>query len=80
MEQTGTPDQAEAARPPLFLVEGGASDEEVAALTAVLTAVAAASAGPAPTPPRSEWSAHHRRTRVALPSGPGGWRSSAQPR
>jgi len=75
--ETETPDQAEAARPPLFLVEGGASDEEVAALTAVLTAVAAASAAPAPAPPRSEWSAHHRKTRVS-PSG--GWRSSGLPR
>lgn len=66
-------------RPPLFLVEGGASDEEVAALTAVLTAVASASA-PETAKPRSEWSAPHRRTRVMLPSGPGAWRSSGLPR
>ena len=66
--------------PPLFLVKGDATPEEVAALTVVLQSLAAA-AGTAGSPePRPEWAAHHRRTRPAYRSGPGGWRSSAMPR
>ena len=69
-----------AAAPPLFVVKGDASPEEVAALVAVLQAVGSAQAGPPPDKPRPEWSAHHRKVRASLPSGPGGWRSSAMPR
>jgi hypothetical protein len=69
----------EEARPPLFAINGNATAEEVAALTAVLQGLAAAAGRPA-AEPRSEWSAHHRRLRAGLPSGPGGWRSSALPR
>ena len=85
MEQTNgtagdpSPEPADS-RPPLFVVRGDASAEEVAALTAVLQGLAAAGAGTAPEKPRSEWSAHHRKVRSAFPSGPGGWRSSAMPR
>jgi hypothetical protein len=68
-------------RPPLFVVDGDATAEEVAALTAVLQGLAAAAtAGGETRTPRSEWSAHHRKTRPTFPSGPGGWRSSAMPR
>jgi acyl-CoA carboxylase epsilon subunit len=68
------------ARPPLFVVRGDATPEEVAALVAVLQGVAAAQVSPAPARPRPEWSAHHRKVRASYPSGPGGWRSSAMPR
>jgi hypothetical protein len=65
------------------VVRGDASAEEVAALTAVLTALSAAGAGSAPAPV-PEWSAHHRRFRTtgvpALRAGRGGWRSSSLPR
>jgi hypothetical protein len=67
--------------PCLRIVNGDATPEEVAALTAVLQGLAAAAASSGETPePRSEWSAHHRKTRPTFPSGPGGWRSSAMPR
>lgn len=66
-------------RPPLFIVRGDATAEEVAALTAVLGGLAAA-APQAGAEARSEWSAHHRKARPSLPVGPGGWRSSAMPR
>jgi hypothetical protein len=66
-------------RPPLFVVRGEASPEEVAALVAVFQGLAAARVEPPPRP-RSEWAAPHRRLRAALPSGPGGWRSSSMPR
>jgi hypothetical protein len=70
----------EASHPPLFAIKGDATAEEVAALTAVLTGIAAASGTPEPPRPRSEWAAHHRKVRTSFPSGPGGWRSSAMPR
>jgi hypothetical protein len=73
------PGEAAETRPTLFAVKGGATVEEVAALTAVLHALAA-SAAPAPEPPRSEWAAHHRKVRTPLSAGPGGWRSSSLPR
>ena len=39
-------------------------------------------AAPEKPPPRRtpEWQAHHRKVRVTLPHGPGGWRSSGLPR
>ena len=67
-------------RPPLFLVKGDATAEEVAALTVVLQGLAAAQAEPPRRRPRPEWSAPHRLVRPTLASGPGGWRSSALPR
>ena len=66
-------------KPPLFVVKGDATAEEVAALVAVLQGMAASGTPPAPEP-RSEWSAHHRKARPSLHAGPGGWRSSAMPR
>ena len=65
-------------RPLLRIVRGDATPEEVAALVAVVAAL-----GSAAEPPRRrtpEWSAPHRKLRVTLPHGPGGWRSSALPR
>jgi hypothetical protein len=72
---------ADADRPPLLVIKGDATAEEVAALTAVLQAMAAAGAagGEEQRKPRSEWSAHHRRTRRPLPAGPGAWRASGLP-
>jgi hypothetical protein len=68
-------------RPPLFVIKGDASDEEVAALTAVLQAMAAsaAAARAAEKRPRREWSAPRRTLRKPLFHGPGGWRASSLP-
>jgi hypothetical protein len=68
-------------RPPLFVIKGDATDEEVAALTAVLQAMAAsaAAARAAEKKPRPEWSAPRRSHRQPLLSGPGGWRASGLP-
>ena len=68
-------------RPPLFVIKGDASDEEVAALTAVLQAMAAsaAAARAAEKRPRPEWSAPRRGLRKPLIHGPGGWRASSLP-
>ena len=63
--------------PFLRVVRGDATPEEVAALVAVLGSLG----GPAPeAKPVPAWSAHHRKTRVTLPHGRGGWRNSALPR
>lgn len=77
-----SPDHAStdgAAPPPLFLVRGEATAEEVAALTVVLQSVAAANAAPPERRVRSEWSSHHRKMRPSVHAGPGGWRSSGLP-
>ena len=80
MSDEKNPAAEPAETPPLFLVKGDASPEEVAALTVVLQGIAAAAA-PAEEPEvTSEWSAHHRKLRPSYLSGPGGWRSSALPR
>ncbi|GAY10024.1 hypothetical protein TOK_4380 [Pseudonocardia sp. N23] len=63
------------------MVRGEPSDEEVAALTAVLLAAAAASAGSGDVPrQRDRWSDPARRMRGTLRPGPGAWRGSALPR
>jgi hypothetical protein len=66
-------------QPPLLrIVKGDATPEEVAALVAVIASLGSgAGLAKRRTP---EWSAHHRKTRVSLPHGPGGWRSSSLPR
>lgn len=66
-------------RAPMFMIRGDASDDEVAALVAVLQGLAAARPRPVKRPPL-EWSAPHRAVRAPLAAGPGGWRSSALPR
>jgi hypothetical protein len=70
-------------QPFLRVVRGEASPEEIAALVATLTAIAAArsraaeEAKPAPVP--SLWNAPARRLRVPLSPAPGAWRRSALP-
>lgn len=63
----------------LRIVRGTPSDEELAALTAVLAA--AAFHGPADTPPPqgSAWAAPAARLRTSLHPGPSAWRASALP-
>jgi hypothetical protein len=70
-------------QPFLRVVRGDASPEEVAALVAVLTAIAAARARAAeeaqPAPVPSHWNAPARRLRAPLHPAPGAWRRSALP-
>jgi len=73
----------ERSEPFLRVVRGEPSPEEIAALVATLTAIAAAQsraaeeAKPAPVPPL--WNAPARRLRVPLHPAPGAWRRSALP-
>jgi hypothetical protein len=64
------------------VVRGEPDDVEVAALTAVLAAAAAASAGgrPVPSGPASTWADPAARLRTPLAVGPNGWRNSTRPR
>ena len=69
-------------RPPLVVVNGEATAEEVAALTAVVAALGAAHASAARSEPRpvTQWAARSRQLRGPHVAGPGGWRASALPR
>jgi hypothetical protein len=65
-------------RAELKVINQDATDEEVAALVAVISSLQA----PAPVEPprRSEWSANARTMRPVLRRGPGAWRASGLPR
>jgi hypothetical protein len=73
-------DAPNAARPPLRLVRGDATPEEVAALLALLSAASAG--GDAKPAPRhtSQWGSRERGVRRPPQPGPGAWRASAWPR
>ncbi len=64
--------------PLLRVVNPDATPEEIAALVAVFSSLGGAEKPPPRRTP--EWQAHHRKVRVTLPHGPGGWRSSGLPR
>ncbi len=65
-------------RPVLRVVRGEPSDEELAALVAVVSSVSE----PAAEPPasRSAWSDRRALVRQPLAHGPNAWRTSAYPR
>ncbi|XVV03050.1 acyl-CoA carboxylase subunit epsilon [Actinosynnema sp. CA-248983] len=69
---------AEPGRPYLRVVRGNPTDEELAALTAVVTTLGTGQAEE-DVPRRSAWSDPTRMVRRPLPHGPGAWRSSALP-
>lgn len=64
--------------PVLRVVKGDLTDEELAALVAVIAARNAAHAAARPKPaPRSQWGHPARLARAPHSFGPGQWRSSA---
>jgi hypothetical protein len=69
--------------PVLRVVRGDASPEEIAALVATLTAVAAArsraAAAAEPAPVAADWNARARLLRAPVRPAPGGWRRSSLP-
>ncbi|WP_432488292.1 acyl-CoA carboxylase subunit epsilon [Kineococcus esterisolvens] len=78
-----TPAQAAAGLLTALRIERGHPEpEELAALTVVLTRLAAAPAAPAaPQPlPASRWADRRRALGLAPEPGPGAWRASALPR
>ena len=64
----------------LRIVRGTPSDEELAALTAVLAAASSRHGTADPPPRRSTWAAPAARMRTPLHPGPGAWKASALPR
>jgi acyl-CoA carboxylase epsilon subunit len=64
---------------PLFqVVKGSPTEEELAALVAVL-ALQRSSAAAAPMPRESGWSAYWRSVRAPVQPGPEAWRMSGRP-
>jgi hypothetical protein len=80
----GPPPAEHVDRPLLTVVRGGASAEEIAALTAVLAARSAAAARLAAASAVSGrqtfgWASRRAMLRKPLSHGPGAWRASARP-
>ena len=65
--------------PLLRVITPGATDEEVAALVAVVSAMAVSGAEECTRRPTSVWSAPARRVRTPLRHGPGAWHASGLP-
>jgi hypothetical protein len=75
----GESEPVETTAPLLRIVRGDPTPEEVAALVAVVSAMAAgAESASGRATPRPEWAAHHRKLRAPLRHGPGAWRSTAR--
>jgi Acyl-CoA carboxylase epsilon subunit len=74
----GAPADATAsdAVPPVVVVRGAATPEEVAALTAVLAAASGDGDGSAAEVAQSAWAAHAATLRRPVGHGPGAWRNS----
>lgn len=75
--------EAEETPRPLFLqiVRGNPTDEQIAALSAVLAAAADAGADEQAKPAtKGAWAHPERAVRTAYQHGHGGWRASASPR
>jgi hypothetical protein len=66
-------------RPHLRIVRGNPTDEEVAALLAVVSTLRTPEE-PSGPPARSAWADRRNLVRAPLAHGPGAWRASAFPR
>jgi hypothetical protein len=66
-------------KPVLRIVSGNPTDEEIAALVAVVSSLQAP-APPDEEPTRSAWSDRRALVRQPLAHGPGAWRASGFPR
>ncbi|WP_028851163.1 acyl-CoA carboxylase subunit epsilon [Thermocrispum municipale] len=71
---------SEEKKPFLRIVRGTPDDEELAALTAALAAVAAGAQQKDEPKPRSAWADPEPRLRQPLRPGPGAWQASARSR
>jgi len=66
--------------PVLRVIRGDATDEEVAALLAVVSARTNDDADPPARPTRSAWTDRSTLTRRPVHPGPGAWQASGWPR
>jgi hypothetical protein len=67
---------AHGARPPLRVVRGEPTAEELAVVTALITVAASTGSTAAAPPQRGRWADPAWGMRVALTAGPGAWRNS----
>ena len=65
-------------RPHLRVVRGNPTDEEVAALLAVVSTLNTQQEPP-PEPPKSAWADRRNLVRHPIPHGPTAWRNSTYP-
>ncbi len=77
---SGAPVSEKQPRPLLRVVRGTPSDEELAALTAVLAAASPHGTANTPPPRGSAWAAPAARLRTPLHPGPGAWKAAVLPR
>ena len=75
-------DESDLAGPTMRILAGDPTDEEIAALVAVIAARASAggAAPERPSTPVSGWAAHWRNTNGPQPPGRDGWKTSGLPR
>jgi hypothetical protein len=73
-----TQDQQSQQHPAIKITKGNPTDEEIAAVVAVLTAHAAARPATQPAPPRSGWAAYWRTVRAPVTPGPGAWQAAVR--
>ena len=68
------------AQEPIFsVIKGSPTDDELAAVIAVLTTLQAAGRAADQKAQPSGWSAYWRSVRPVVPPGPGAWRMSGRP-
>jgi hypothetical protein len=70
-------DRSAIGAPDLKVINSDATDEEIAAITAVFAAMGGATTRP--KKPTSVWAANSRKMRPAIRRGPGAWRASGLP-
>jgi hypothetical protein len=69
---------ANEAEPMFRVVKGCPTDEELAALVVVLSAVAGSETTETHRSPTGQWAAYWRAVRAPIRPGPGAWRASAR--
>ncbi len=79
-ERSAELEPSEGREPVLRVVRGEPTDEELAALVAVVTARSAAARAGAEEPPRSQWRNRSRNIRPAIGPSANAWRASGLPR
>lgn len=65
--------------PVLRVLSGEPSPEDLAVITAILSAAGSTNADTTDQPPRT-WAAYWRQVRPTMRPGPGAWRASSRPR
>ena len=67
-------------QPVIKITKGNPTDEEIAAVVAVLTARTAAHPASEPEQPKSGWATYWRSLRAPLSPGPGAWQAAVRDR